>query len=159
MTIETFQSLIRNVTDFIGGRAVDKALQTALNEQFPADGPVYTQLFHACKTGVHEGWLCQYEGGGVRYGRVIKPTPDLHDYSVDVVQMQNIAGAHHRHPAGEIDLIMPLDAGAQFDGHAGGWLVYEPDTSHNPTVTGGNALILYLLPKGQIEFTRSAPKA
>ena len=68
--------------------------------------------------------------------------------------MCNLAGPHHVHPNGEIDLIMPLDATAQFDGHGAGWLVYPPGSAHPPTVTGGRALVLYLLPDGAIEFTR-----
>ena len=80
--------------------------------------------------------------------------PDLGGYSVDVVDMHDIKGPHHRHPNGEIDLIIPLSEGAKFDDHDAGWLVYEPQSAHYPTVTGGQALILYLLPQGAIEFTR-----
>ena len=54
----------------------------------------------------------------------------------------------------EIDLIMPLDEGAQFDGRPAGWLVCPPGSAHRPTVTGGRALVLYLLPEGSITFTR-----
>lgn len=159
MTIETFQHLIQTVTQYIGDRKLDKDLQASLNQQFPFEGPVYQQVFDACRQGVREGWMCQYEGGGVRYGRVVKPSGELGGFSVDVVQMNNLAGPHHRHPNGEIDLIMPLDKDACFDGHPGGWLVYGPDTAHSPTVTGGEALVLYLLPQGQIEFTRQAAKS
>jgi hypothetical protein len=56
---------------------------------------------------------------------------------------------------GEIDLVMPLDADAQFDGHGAGWVVYGPDSVHRPTVAQGRALVLYLLPDGAIEFTPS----
>jgi hypothetical protein len=76
------------------------------------------------------------------------------DCSVDVVEMESVKGPHHRHPNGEIDMIMPISPGAKFDGHGAGWLVYGPDTAHNPTVTEGKALVLYLLPGGAIEFTR-----
>ncbi|HWM69778.1 MAG TPA: DUF4863 family protein [Steroidobacteraceae bacterium] len=62
---------------------------------------------------------------------------------------------HHRHPNGEIDLIMPLEPGAQFDGRDAGWLVYGPGSAHSPTITHGRALVLYLLPQGAIEFTKS----
>ena len=98
--------------------------------------------------------MCNREGGGIKYGRVIKPAADLQDYSVDVVDMDSHKGPHHRHPNGEIDLIMPLDGAAKFDGCPAGWLVYGPGTAHSPTVTDGRALILYLLPQGAIEFTR-----
>lgn len=96
----------------------------------------------------------KYEGGGIRYGRVIKPDAALGGYSVDVVDMDDLAGPHHRHPQGEIDLIMPLSDQARFDGRGAGWLVYGPGTAHRPTVSAGRALVLYLLPDGAIEFTR-----
>ncbi len=152
--IENFQALIREITDFIGDQPLDQALQTRLNERFPCRGDTYERIFETCRTAIDEGWMCQYEGGGVRYGRVIKPAPELNGFSVDVVDMQEIKGPHHRHPNGEIDLIMPLDDGAVFDGHPAGWLVYGPDSAHSPTVSNGRALVLYLLPEGKIEFTR-----
>ncbi len=153
--IQTFQTLVKQITSFIGQQTPDKALEARLNEQFPYGGEVCNTIFEACKTGVEEGWMCQYEGGGVRYGRVFKPDSGLDGFSVDVVDMNDIAGPHHRHPNGEIDLIMPLSDNAKFDGHGGGWLVYGPDSSHSPTVTEGRALVLYLLPEGKIEFTRT----
>jgi hypothetical protein len=48
---------------------------------------------------------------------------------------------------------MPLTATAKFDGAGRGWKVYEPGSAHNPTVTDGEAVVLYLLPDGRIEFT------
>jgi hypothetical protein len=72
---------------------------------------------------------------------------------VDVVDMDDLAGPHHAHPNGEIDMIMPLTEGARFDGHGAGWLVYGPGSAHRPTVTGGRALVLYLLPGGAIDFS------
>lgn len=154
MSPETFHQLIKQVTDHIGSRTLDNALQNDLNTAFPIGGSVYNDIVTACKAGVAEGWMCQYEGGGIRYGRVIKPADALNGYSVDVVDMNDLAGPHHRHPNGEIDLIMPIDDGAEFDGHPAGWLVYGPDTAHSPTVRKGRALVLYLLPQGAIEFTR-----
>lgn len=155
MNLETFQQLIQKVTNHIGNRPLDKTLQDDLNQTFPAGGDVYNEIVSACRTGVADGWMCQHEGGGIRYGRVIKPTDVLNGYSVDVVDMKDLAGPHHRHPNGEIDLIMPIDDTAKFDNHPAGWLVYGPDTAHRPTVSQGQALVLYLLPEGKIEFTRS----
>ncbi|HLU19669.1 MAG TPA: DUF4863 family protein [Pusillimonas sp.] len=152
--IETFQGLIRQVTDFIGAKALDKSLQDQLNQQFPYEGETCQRIVEICKSAAQQGWMCQYEAGGVRYGRVIKPHADMHGYSVDVVDMEDLAGPHHRHPNGEIDLIMPISQDALFDGHPQGWLVYGPDTAHSPTVTQGRAMVLYLLPEGKIEFTR-----
>jgi len=33
-------------------------------------------------------------------------------------------------------------------------VVYGPGSAHRPTVRGGKALVLYLLPAGAIEFTK-----
>jgi hypothetical protein len=69
--------------------------------------------------------------------------------------MENIRGPHHRHPNGEIDLVMPLTAEARFDDHGASWVVYGPNSAHYPTVTHGRAWVLYLLPQGAIEFTKA----
>ena len=68
--------------------------------------------------------------------------------------MSDIAGPHHSHPLGEIDLVMPQQDGATFDGRPAGWVVYPPGSAHRPTVRQGRALVLYLLPQGQILFTK-----
>ena len=94
--------------------------------------------------------MCDREMAGIQFGRVI---PDVEGFSVDVVRMRSLRGPHHRHPRGEIDMIMPIDEAARFDGVGRGWLVYGADTDHFPTVTSGEALVLYLLPGGEIEFT------
>ena len=151
---EQFRTLIRQVTDHIAGAPLDSGLQDRLNQAFGPDSAPYRHLFQACRTAIAEGWMCNREGGGIRYGRVIKPADDLGGYSVDVVDMNDLAGPHHSHPNGEIDLVMPLDDGARFDGRGAGWLVYGPGSAHRPTVSHGRALVLYLLPQGAIEFTR-----
>ena len=151
--VSDFRDLIARLTHSIADRALDASLDTWLNQNHGVDSPTYQQLKTACITGAAEGWLCNREGGGLRYGRIFKPADDLHGFSVDVVDMKDLAGPHHAHPEGEIDLIMPMDEGAQFDGRAAGWLVYAPGTAHRPTVTQGRALVLYLLPKGRIDFT------
>ena len=143
------------LTAQLANRPLDAALDAWLNAEHGAGSATYAQLKASCIAGALEGWLCEREGGGIRYGRIFKPADDLHGFSVDVVDMQDIAGPHHTHPLGEIDLIMPLDEGAQFDGHAAGWLVCPPGSAHRPTVSGGHALVLYLLPQGRIEFTRA----
>lgn len=155
MSKENFLNLIGQITNEIGSRPVNSDLEKFLNDQFPPDGELFTAIEKACHDGVDEGWMCENEHGGIRFGRVVKPGPDTQGYSVDVVQMEDVAGPHHRHPNGEIDMIMPLSGHAQFDGRGRGWLVYEPDSAHSPTVSRGDALVLYLLPDGAIEFTRN----
>ena len=105
----------------LAGAPLDAALEAHLNADFGPGSETYDALFDACKTGVADGWLCNREGGGIRYGRVLKASDATHGYSVDVVDMNDLAGPHHSHPNGEIDLIMPLTPGARFDGCPAGW--------------------------------------
>ncbi|WP_310625854.1 DUF4863 family protein [Limnohabitans sp.] len=149
-----FKTRLAAVTAQIHKRPLNSALDEWLNANLGADTPTYRELKQSCEEGVAQGWLCKYEGGGLRYGRIFKSSEDLHGFSIDVVDMQNVAGPHHVHPQGEIDLIMPIDGEATFDGRPAGWLVCPPGSAHRPTVSQGRALVLYLLPKGEIEFTK-----
>lgn len=149
-----FRAQIAALTAQLAGRPLDAALDAWLNAEHGPGSDSYAGLKAACQQGVAEGWLCEREGGGIRYGRVFKPAPDLHGFSVDVVDMADVAGPHHTHPLGEIDLIMPIGGEATFDGRPAGWLVCPPGSAHHPTVARGRALVLYLLPEGRIDFTR-----
>ena len=154
MSPQEFKDQLAALTQRLAGRALDAELQDWLNAEYGPTTDGFQALQAACVTGVAQGWLCDREAGGLRYGRIFKPAPELQGFSVDVVDMADIAGPHHSHPLGEIDLIMPVDAGARFDDHPAGWLVCPPGSAHCPTVTQGRALVLYLLPQGRIDFTR-----
>ncbi|HEX7044096.1 MAG TPA: DUF4863 family protein [Burkholderiales bacterium] len=156
MTTEEFRQLLSPIIEQVRDKPLDKNLEAELNRRFPADGETFRRVFDACRAAIAAGWMCNREADGIRYGRVLKPSAELAGFSVDVVEMDDIKGPHHRHPHGEIDMIMPLTPGAKFDGHDAGWLVYSPDSAHYPTVSNGKALVLYLLPQGAIEFTRAA---
>jgi Domain of unknown function (DUF4863) len=150
-----FQAQIARLTAQIAGRALDSDLDAWLNREHGAGSATYEDLKSACEAGVAAGWLANREGGGIRYGRIFKPSDELNGFSVDVVDMKDIAGPHHTHPNGEIDLIMPIGGtDARFDGRPAGWRVYPAGSAHRPTVSQGRALVLYLLPQGAIEFTR-----
>ncbi len=154
MSQDAFRALVSTVTAGIAGRPLDAALADELNARHGPGSASYDALREACVEGVRAGWMCAREAGGIRYGRVEKPSAVLHGFSVDVVDMRDVVGPHHSHPAGEVDLVMPLEGDARFDGRGAGWLVYPPGSAHHPTVAGGRALVLYLLPDGRIEFTR-----
>ena len=154
MTPAVFRQQIADLTRQLAGRPLDAVLDEWLNREHGATSSTYGALKAACEAGVAQGWLCDREGGGIRYGRIFKPADDLHGFSVDVVDMRDIAGPQHSHPLGEIDLIMPIEGDARFDGRPAGWLVCPPGSAHRPTVTEGRALVLYLLPQGQIHFAR-----
>jgi len=156
MSVEDFTALVARATARVADRPLDAALARELNAAMPGDGADVAAIALACREAIRDGWMCNREAGGVRYGRVVKSGPATHGFSVDVVEMTDVVGPHHRHPNGEIDLVMPVDAAAKFDGHGAGWVVYGPGSAHRPTVAGGRAIVLYLLPHGAIEFTPAA---
>jgi hypothetical protein len=143
VTPEIFRAQLATLTAQIAGRALDAELDAWLNTEVGPGSALYQAL------------KASREAGGIRFNRIFKPAPDLQGFSVDVVDMRDIAGPHHVHPLGEIDLVMPLDEGATFDGRPAGWLVCPPGSAHRPTVAQGRALVLYLLPEGRIDFTAS----
>jgi uncharacterized protein DUF4863 len=155
MTPGEFTALIGSITARIDGLPLDEALAAELQGSFPLGSAQFDAVFAACRDGVAAGWMCNREAGGIRYGRVVKPGPATHGFSVDVVEMENVVGPHHAHPNGEIDMVMPLTQGAKFDGHGAGWVVYGAGSAHRPTVSDGKALVLYLLPQGAIEFSKT----
>jgi Domain of unknown function (DUF4863) len=162
-TPDSFRAQIARLTAQIGqqldGRPLDAStaaeLDGWLNREHGATSASFQELQAACAAGVATGWLCNREGGGIRYGRIFKPAEDLQGFSVDVVDMQDIAGPHHTHPNGEIDLVMPVESDAHFDSRPAGWVVYPAGSAHRPTVSQGRAWVLYLLPQGAIEFTQA----
>ncbi len=154
MTPTEFTELVAGVTARVAGRPLDAALEQDLERTFPAGGEVYRALDAACRRGIDEGWMCWQGAPGRKFGRVLEPTAATHHLSVDVVELEDIAGPHHRHPNGEICLVFPASAPATFDGHGAGWVVYGPGTAHRPTVRNGRAVVLYMLPGGVIEFTK-----
>jgi hypothetical protein len=152
--ISKLQKLISQITLELSNTPITKELSETLTTTFPPEGDLFQDIQTLCKTGMSEGWLGKYEAGGLRYGRVIKPSPETHGFSVDVVLMKDVKGPYHVHPTGEIDMVFPLDETANFDGQGLGWKVYSPGSGHYPTVRNGEAIVLYLLPNGEIDFTK-----
>ncbi len=153
MTPAQFNSLMLPITGFIAGKPVDARLAQDLNATFAGEGDVVSKIERACNEAISEGWMCSQGTEGRRYGRVVEATPETNNLSVDVVDLTDIVGPHHRHPNGEICLVMPKTPTARFDGNGRGWCVYGAGSAHRPTVKGGRALVLYLLPDGKIDFT------
>lgn len=154
--LDQFVSLLKPVVDTIAETGVTADLEEALNARIPADGDVFNKIEETCHEAIKAGWMCTQGGEGRRFGRVVEPSSDTHDLSIDVVDLTDIVGPHHCHPTGEVCMVMPVTEDAQFDGHGAGWCVNLPGTAHHPTVTNGRALVLYLLPGGEIEFTQSS---
>ena len=154
MDLDQFRSLMKPIMGAVAGRAIDQALADDLNRRFAPESEAFQAIEAACHEAIRDGWMCSQGSEGRRFGRVIEPGPDTHDLSVDVVQLRDIVGPHHSHPTGEVCMTMPVTPTAKFDGQGAGWCVNEPGSAHHPTVSDGEALVLYLLPGGQIEFTR-----
>jgi hypothetical protein len=153
MNAAQFRTLIEPVAQAVAGRAIAPELGDELDRLFPPDGQVFRAIEAACHGAIAAGWMCAQGGEGRRFGRVIEPGPRTHGLSVDVVDLTDIVGPHHRHPDGEVCMVMPQTPTARFDGTGAGWKVYPPGSAHRPTVTAGRALVLYMLPAGRIEFT------
>ncbi len=152
--LENFMALMKPIAATISQARIDADLEAVLNATYPSSGDTFGKVEQACHEAITAGWMCSQGDEGRRFGRVLEPSTQTDDLSVDVVDLTDIVGPHHRHPTGEICMVMPVTPGARFDGHEAGWCVNPPGSAHHPTVTNGRALVLYLLPQGKIEFTR-----
>ncbi|MCK4985940.1 MAG: DUF4863 family protein, partial [Desulfobacterales bacterium] len=139
MNISDFQALLKPVIDLISDRAIDAALAEELNRSFPPGSETFDTIEKACHEAIAAGWMCAQGSEGRRFGRVIEPGPETGGLSVDVVNLTDLVGSHHSHPAGEVCMVMPITPEAQFDGTSRGWCVFEPGSAHYPTVTNGEA--------------------
>ena len=153
MMIEAFDALVGSVATAIGDRPLDETLEALLNDRFGPGTEIFRDLARLCADGESEGWLMSREAHGIKFGRAIKPNTKAGRFSVDVVRMKDVKGPHHVHTQGEIGVIMPIEGKPRFDGKPEGWYVYPAGSDHYPTVTGGDAYVLYFLPEGAIEFT------
>ena len=113
MNVDIFQKLLKPVTDFVSSQTVDPALAGELDRRFPQGGETFNAIEAACHEAIQNGWMCAQGAAGRRFGRVIESSEETGGLSVDVVDLENIVGPHHRHPTGEICMIMPItrDAG------------------------------------------------
>jgi len=157
MTPDQFHHIMSPVFEQVAGNSLVGALARELNTAFPSDGETVKAIEAACHAAIDAGWMCAEGVAGRQFGRVIDPAPESHGLSVDVVCMKDFVGPHHIHPTGEIYLNMPMTPTAKFNGNGPGWCVFEPGSDHFPTVSDGEALVLYMLPGGEIDFTGKSP--
>jgi len=153
MKISEFIGLLKPVTDLVSSMAIDAKLAEELTSRFPPGDEVFDTIEKACHEAIADGWMCANGDVGRRWGRVIEPCEETGGLSVDVVDLTDLVGSHHSHPTGEVCMVMPISPEAQFDGTSRGWCVFEAGSGHYPTVTNGEALILYMLPDGKIDYT------
>ena len=149
---ETAIQILQPILDVL--RNIDASAQDAtaqVTQALPLDDPRIVAARKLVTEGLQDGWIAPREAGGIRFGRVAKPSEDLHGFSIDAVEM-DCAGPGHVHPNGEFDLSFALEGTPMFEGQSEGWVVLPPGSWHVPTVTGGRMGILYFLPDGAIEF-------
>jgi hypothetical protein len=149
---ETAIQILQPILDVL--RNIDASAQDAtaqVTQALPLDDPRIVAARKLVTEGLKDGWIAPREAGGIRFGRLAKPSEDLHGFSIDAVEM-DCAGPGHVHPNGEFDLSFALEGAPMFEGHSEGWVVLPPGSWHVPTVTGGRMGILYFLPDGAIEF-------
>lgn len=147
--IETFMPLLEaarglDLSDTANAR---RTLDARLDPRSPAARALATKLIELCR----EGKIAARGEMPVKWGRVSKALPESLDQSIDVVLM-NGAGPRHRHPAGEVNFCVAVEGAPTFEGQPPGWVVMAPGSTHVPTVAGGTMLIVYLLPRGEMEF-------
>ncbi|MBI5434331.1 MAG: DUF4863 family protein [Planctomycetes bacterium] len=147
--IETFRPLLHAAKDL--DLADPVAAERELARRFDPASPAAAELGRELVRLLEEGKIANRGALPVRFGRVAKAGPETAEFSIDVVHM-NGPGPRHRHPRGEVNFCIALDGRPTFDGHPPGWVVEPVDSTHVPTVAGGTMLIVYLLPKGEIEF-------
>jgi 2-hydroxylaminobenzoate mutase len=145
--------VVHALCDAIRGYPLDDALEARLNREFGAGTQTYERLAELLKLGVEEGWAAyvDIEGAQYRRGRIAEPAAPTAEMSVESGLLRDVKGQYHCHTNGEINMIIPLEDGAQFCGHGAGWRVFAPQSEHFPTVTG-KALMMYFLPGGEIEY-------
>jgi hypothetical protein len=125
-----------------------------LRRRFDPAGPEAGELNERLVSLLDQGRIAERGEMPVKFGRVAKAGPETDDFSIDVVHMDG-PGPHHSHPDGEVNYCIALDGEPRFDGAPAGWVVMPPGSGHVPTVSQGRMLIVYLLPHGRIEFTKS----
>ncbi len=152
MTPDALKDALRPLCATVAGLDLtdpDKA-EAALNAAHPPASLVGTMKL--LQQAQAEGWLTPKRASpALTFGRLAKATPDTHDLSIDVVDMEG-PGGEHVHPNGEVSLCVVQSGNPLFIGKPGPWVVVPPGSRHVPLVEGGRMLIAYFLPAGAIQF-------
>jgi hypothetical protein len=171
--IERSIPFLREVRDMTPGAEMERWL----NETYGEDSALYRELSRLIKLGVEEGWAAnqEVEGPNYRRSRILEPCPETLHFSITAVYMNSndarrfrdwdesdvLRGQYHGHPYGELNLVVPLNAGAQLRGLQGwqgpGWTAPDPGSHHYPEVRGGAVIALFYLPAGRISYDIKAP--
>ena len=88
--IAEFESLMKPVMDAIADTGVTSDPESKLNAAFPPDGETLHTIERACHDAIAAGWMCTQGGEGRRFGRIVEPSYDTRNLSVDVVDLIDI---------------------------------------------------------------------
>jgi hypothetical protein len=162
--MDTRQELIDRSIPFlkeIKNRTAGTELEHWLNATYRPGTPLYEDLAKLIKAGVEEGWAASVEIDGPHYrrSRIAAPSEETEYFSITAVYMNSQArfrGQYHAHPYGELNMVVPIDPGAQLLGPNGwsgaGWTAPGPGSHHYPEVRGGALIALFYLPAGRISY-------
>ena len=93
---ETAIQILQPILDVL--RNIDASAQDAtaqVTQALPLDDPRIVAARKLVTEGLQDGWIAPREAGGIRFGRVAKPSEDLHGFSIDAVEMDCAGpGAH-----------------------------------------------------------------
>ena len=145
----------------IKNRTAGAELERWLNEAYGQGTLLYEDLARLIKAGVEDGWAANVEIDGPHYrrSRIAAPSEETHYFSITAVYMSSEArfrGQYHAHPYGELNMVVPIDPGAQLMGPNGwsgpGWTAPAPGSHHYPEVRNGALIALFYLPAGRISY-------
>ena len=165
-------SFLREVKDMTPGAEMEKWL----NKKYGEDSKLYKELSRLVRLGVEEGWAAnqEVEGANYRRSRILEPSSETFHFSITAVYMNSKdprafadegedvqRGQYHGHPYGELNMVVPIDAGSELKGLQGwqgpGWTAPDPGSRHFPEVKGGAVIALFYLPAGRISYDFDAP--
>ncbi|MFC0453620.1 DUF4863 family protein [Rhodococcus jostii] len=147
--------------DEVRNRTAGGELEGWLNTTYGPGTELYDDLARMITEGVDDGWAANVELDGPKYrrSRIASPSEELHYFSITAVYMNSVSryrGQYHQHPYGELNLVVPLDPGAELAGPRGwcgaGWTAPGPGSHHYPEVRGGALIALFYLPAGRISY-------
>jgi hypothetical protein len=177
-TISTKDQLFARLIPFlqeVKDMTMGSQVEQWLNTQYGVQSELYKDLSRLISLGVKEGWAADAEVAGLRYrrSRLVAPCEETLFFSVMAILMDStdnaqgnpegsFRGGYHLHPYGELNLVVPLDAGAALAGPNGwchgGWTAPEPGSAHFPEVKGGAVISLTFLPAGRIALDVKPPQ-
>ena len=171
--IELSIPFLHEVRDMTPGPEMEKWL----NAKYGKGSKLYQDLSRLIALGVKEGWAANIEVTGPNYrrSRIADPSPETFHFSITAVYMDSkdarafkddheddvLRGDFHGHPYGELNMVIPLDEGAELKGLQGwqgpGWTAPDPGSRHFPEVKGGALIALFYLPAGRISYDFQPP--